>query len=60
MTEKIGEETYERLHAEWQEKATQVKVNLRKVEQDTTIHVSNLDLALALGDRHSKFIPTLR
>jgi len=48
MTEKISEDTYERLHAEWQEKVTHTKVNLRKVEQDTTIHVSNLDIALAL------------
>ena len=48
MTEKISEETYERLHAEWREKSIQAKANLRKVEQDTTIHVSNLDLALAL------------
>ena len=48
MTKKISEETYERLHKEWQEKITQVKVNLRKVEQDTGIHVSNLDIALML------------
>ena len=48
MTKKISEETYERLYKEWQEKITQVKVNLRKVEQDTGIHVSNLDTALML------------
>ena len=48
MTGKISEKIYERLHAEWQEKATHAKVNLRKVEQDTTIHVSNLDMALVL------------
>ncbi len=36
----------ERLHKEWQEKITRVKVNLRKVEQDTRIHVSNMDIAL--------------
>ncbi|MBC8503780.1 MAG: recombinase family protein [Anaerolineales bacterium] len=48
MTEKISEETYERLHAEWKEKSTHARINLQKVEQDTTIHVSNLDLALVL------------
>jgi hypothetical protein len=48
ITGKITEEAYEKLHSEWQEKLRINELNLAELEREARIHVSDLDLALAL------------
>ena len=48
ITGKISEDTFEMLHSEWKEKLRNNQVNLAEMEQETTIHLDDLDIALFL------------
>ena len=45
---KVSEDTYNNLRVEWHEKLCLAKNTLAEMEKETTIHLSDLDLALAL------------
>ncbi len=48
ITGKISEDTFEMLHTEWKEKLRNNQLNLAEMEQETTIHLDDLDIALFL------------
>ncbi len=48
ITGKISEDTFEVLHSEWREKLRNHQLNLVEMEQETTIHLDDLDVALFL------------
>jgi len=48
ITGKITEEAYGQLHAEWGEKLRINELNLAELEREARVHVSDLELALAL------------
>jgi site-specific DNA recombinase len=45
---KMGEETYDRLRNEWQEKVRQAELDLKDLERDTSRFLDDLDVALQL------------
>jgi hypothetical protein len=48
MTSKISEETYDKLHAEWQEKALNLRMKIEEMEIDLSTYLDDLEIALAL------------
>jgi hypothetical protein len=48
ITGKISEDTFEMLHAEWKEKLRNHQLNLAEMEQETELHLDDLDVALLL------------
>jgi DNA invertase Pin-like site-specific DNA recombinase len=45
---KLGEEAYDRLRSEWQEKLRNAEIDLADMERDAARHLDDLDVALAL------------
>lgn len=48
ITNKVSEEVYERLRAEWQEKLRRVELNIADLQRETRIQLDDLDAALIL------------
>jgi hypothetical protein len=48
ITGKISEDTFEVLHSEWKEKLRNHQLNLAEMEQETSIHLDDLAIALFL------------
>jgi hypothetical protein len=45
---KLSEEAYDRLRSEWQEKRRNAEIDLADMQRDATMHLDDLDVALAL------------
>jgi len=54
VTGKLGEDTYDRLRAEWQEKFRHAEAHLADLERDLAMRLDDLDAALALLTRLSE------
>jgi hypothetical protein len=48
ITNKVSEEVYERLRAEWQEKLRRLELNIADLQRETRIQLDDLDIALIL------------
>jgi hypothetical protein len=48
MTNKISEETYDKLYAEWQEKALNLRMKIEEMEIDLSTYLDDLEVALVL------------
>jgi len=59
ITGKIGEGTYNQLRAEWQEKLRNLELSLADLERDASIHLDDLDAALALMAKIGVLYPRL-
>jgi site-specific DNA recombinase len=59
ITGKMSEATYDRLRAEWQDKLRNIEIALADLERDTTIHLDDLDVALALLAKIEYIYPRL-
>lgn len=59
ITEKITEETYDKLRAEWQEKLRQVEINMADLQRATRLYKDDLDVALALMGNIAILYPRL-
>jgi hypothetical protein len=59
ITGKIGEGSYNQLRAEWQEKLRNLELNLADLERDASIHLDDLDAALALMAKMGVLYPRL-
>ena len=44
----MGEDTYERLRKEWQEKLRNLEITPSELEKEAVVHLDDLDAALAL------------
>jgi len=64
ITGNLTEEADGQLHCEWQEKLWVNELNLAELEREARVHISDLDLALALmskiGDLYSRLEPKQR
>ncbi|MFZ1041473.1 MAG: hypothetical protein WAN58_09205 [Anaerolineales bacterium] len=56
---KMGDETYNQLRREWQEKFCHLELALADLERDVSIHLDDLDAALALMAKISDLFPRL-
>ena len=59
ITGKMGDATYNQLRAEWQEKLRRVELELAELDRDASIHLDDLDAALALLAKISDLYPRL-
>ena len=59
ITGKLGEETYNHLRLEWQEKLRRLELSLVELERDASLHLDDLDAALALMAKISNLFPRL-
>jgi DNA invertase Pin-like site-specific DNA recombinase len=59
ITGKMGDATYNQLRAEWQEKLRRVELELAELDRDASIHLDDLDAALALLAKASDLYPRL-
>ena len=53
MTEKINEETYDRLREEWLEKTRNIKAMIKELEMDASQFLDDLELALSMMSKLS-------
>ena len=60
ITGKMGEDTYNQLRAEWQEKLRRLELSLVELERDASLHLDDLDAALALMAKMSDLYPRLQ
>ena len=51
ITNKIGEEAYDKLRKEWQEKVQRIEMAIAELERETMVRVDDLDAALVLMTR---------
>jgi DNA invertase Pin-like site-specific DNA recombinase len=59
ITGKLTEDAYGQLHSEWQEKLRVNELNLAELEREATVHLNDLDLALALMTKMADLYPRL-
>ena len=57
---KITEETYDRLRAEWKEKLRKSEISLAEMESESKAHFDDLDVALILMSKLPELFPRLK
>ena len=51
ITNKIGEEAYNKLRKEWQEKVQRIELTIKELERETMVRIDDLDAASVLMTR---------